>query len=162
MSKQCNGVPSQNPRHRSSGTPTSFIENKKLKEDRKSKNVHEDIYNARRRHSSPNPQHKRSSNDPLRSTPFHQKNKSANYKKNRSTSASRLQQYGNTPNGSNEKEKYLEHRWWNDQIRVKGGSGPRISQTGRGRSGRYEEQIDSLAEHRKDDRGNAFQVSPRK
>ena len=158
MSKQCNGVPSQNPRLRSSGIPNSFIENKNLKEDRKGRNTHEDIFNARRRHSSPNPQNKRSSNEPVRSTPFHQKNKSVNYKKNRSTSASRLQQYGNN---SNEKDKYLESRWWNDQIRMKGGSGPRISQTGRGRSRRYEGQIDSFAELRKDDRGNAFQVSPR-
>ena len=76
-----------------------------------------------------------------------------NKTKTRSTSASRLQHYGNI----REKDKSLDDRWWYDQIRMKGERGPKTSQKDRGRSRKYESTPDTSSDQ--NNRVNAFQVS---
>ena len=159
MSKQCNGVPSQNPRHRSSGTPTSIKHNQRSNEKENNQNVQQDILSPIRRHSSSQNQNKRVSNDPARTPAIRQKKNSEKYKKTRSTSASRIQHYGYTNDDSRDKTKSVDGRWWNDQINIKGGSGLGLSQTGRGRSRILVGSNNSLAERRKtDNRVHEFQV----
>ena len=76
--------------------------------------------------------------------------------KTRSTSASRLQHYGNS-GFSREKDKSLDDRWWYDQIRMKGERGPKTTQKDRGRSRKYDSAQDTSSEQ--NNRINAFQVS---
>lgn len=153
MSNQFNGSTSQNSRQRLSGTPKYFAENN---QSNRNKLKQEDIYDTRRRIDSPNDQSKRASNESSRSTPFQQKNKSMSKLKTRSTSASRLQHYGNS-GVSREKDKSLDDRWWYDQIRIKGERCPKTTQKDRGRSRKYNSAHDTSSEQ--NDRINAFQVS---
>ena len=154
MSNQFNGVTSQ--RQRLSGTPKHFTEGNQFSRDKTEQKLLEDIYDTRRRKDNPNDQNKKATKEPARSTPFQQKNKSLNKTKTRSTSASRLQNYGDS-NYSRVKDKSLDDRWWYDQIRMKGERGPKISQKDRGRSRKHDTSHDTSTEQ--NNRVNAFQVN---
>ena len=154
MSNQFNGVTSQ--RQGLSGTPKHFTESNQSNRGKAEQKILQDICDNRRRIDSPIAENKRATNEPVRSTPFLQKNKSLNKTKTRSTSASRLQHYENS-HYSRVKDKSLDDRWWYDQIRMKGERGPKISQKDRGRSRKHDNILDRSTEP--NNRVNAFQVS---
>ena len=161
MSKQCSGVPSQNPRLRSPGTSKSVKGNEKEGDEEGNYRIsHKDLILPRRRHSSPSTQHKKQTgNNPSRGSPYHHKDHFTNYKKNRCTSAGRAQQYGVESGNATKRDNGLEESWWNEQIRLGGGSDRGPTQRDRGRSRKPERLSNPLNEGRqKDDRGNAFQV----
>ena len=122
---------------------------------------YEENNSQRRRHSSPNTPNKRvSGNNSSRNTVSSQKNKSVNYKKSRSTSASRIQVNDNRFEYTEGNQKPLKDRWWDDQIRTKKDSNSSIKSNNRGRSRKDEAANDTFEQIRKkDSRVNEFQVS---
>ena len=122
---------------------------------------YEENNSQRRRHSSPNTPNKRvSGNNSSRNTVSSQKNKSVNYKKSRSTSASRIQGNDNRFEYTEGNQKPLKDRWWDDQIRTKKDSNSSIKSNNRGRSRKDEAANDTFEQIRKkDSRVNEFQVS---
>ena len=162
MSKQYNGVPTQSPRLKSQLGQKHFKDNKIVNKDRHVAMLgYEENNGQRRRHSSPNTPNKRvSGNNSSRNTVSSQKNKSVNYKKSRSTSASRIQGNDNRFEYTEGNQKPLKDRWWDDQIRTKKDSNSSIKSNNRGRSRKDEAANDSFEQIRKkDSRVNEFQVS---
>ena len=162
MSKQYNGVPTQSPRLKSQLGQKHFKDNKVVNKDRHVAMLgYEENNSQRRRHSSPNTPNKRvSGNNSSRNTVSSQKNKSVNYKKSRSTSASRIQGNDNRFEYTEGNQKPLKDRWWDDQIRTKKDSNSSIKSNNRGRSRKDEAANDSFEQIRKkDSRVNEFQVS---
>ena len=117
MSKQYNGVPTQSPRLKSQLGQKHFKDNKVVNKDRHVAMLgYEENNSQRRRHSSPNTPNKRfSGNNSSRNTVSSQKNKSVNYKKSRSTSASRIQGNDNRFEYTEGNQKPLKDRLIQDE-----------------------------------------------